>query len=142
MPEKLSKNFWRHEFACDGGGCNHCGGVAPISRDLVYFIQIMRNILNERAPEGAPEVKFNINSGFRCVYKNDAENGKENSQHLHGLACDIAKPEGVSIEEFSELAEDVLGTEGGGIGLYDTFIHIDVRKNGPARWDRRESSNG
>lgn len=139
MSEQLTRNFSRHEFACDRGICDHCGGVSPITPKLVSVVQAMRDEINARRGiiEKAQEIKFTINSGFRCGRHNRAVGGAPNSQHTNGNACDIAKPDGVDIQELSYIAEDILGPMGGAIGLYDTFIHVDVRKDGPKRWDFR-----
>lgn len=139
MSEKITRNFRRDEFACDNGLCDRCGGVAPINPKVVATAQAIRDELNARRgiTSVADEIKLGINSGFRCKPKNRDVGGAPNSQHLHGNACDIAKPEGVTIDELSDIAEDILGPMGGAIGLYDTFIHIDIRYNGPKRWDFR-----
>jgi uncharacterized protein YcbK (DUF882 family) len=51
--------------------------------------------------------------------------------HLYGMAADI-KLSGVSPKKVAEYAEKLLPGRGG-IGIYDTFTHIDVRAT-KARW--------
>lgn len=78
---------------------------------------------------------ISFNSAYRCQERNDQVGGAVNSQHLLGRAVDIPLScFDVDIEAVSESAEIIGFT---GIGLYDTFIHLDVR-NGPfAYWDSR-----
>ena len=86
-----------------------------------------------------------INSGYRTkehhvnIYKDlYGDKWKEKiawgSLHLKGIAGDIAKVKGLSIDEMAVLAQKA-GFDG--IGKYDWGIHVDVRGNGPARWDNR-----
>jgi uncharacterized protein YcbK (DUF882 family) len=57
--------------------------------------------------------------------------GTQYSQHLYGIAADI-KVQGVSPKTVGQYAEKLL-PKSGGIGIYSTFTHIDVRAN-KARW--------
>ena len=53
-------------------------------------------------------------------------------QHLYGMAADIKVSE-VTPKKVADYEETLLqGT--GGIGIYDTFTHIDVRTT-KARWN-------
>jgi len=49
------------------------------------------------------------------------------SYHLKGMAADI-QIKGVSFRRLSEEAKRI---EGGGVGLYSRFVHVDV---GPVRY--------
>jgi len=78
-----------------------------------------------------------ITSGLRSKAYNEKIGGAENSEHLTGSAVDIARASfKQSPEEFRRIAES-LGF--GGIGLYDTHVHVDI---GPPnrRWDNRTGS--
>lgn len=119
----LTKNFSRAEFACKGANC--CWHSAPMNIRLVSALQILRDKV------GLP---LTINSGFRCVKHNAAEGGAKESQHLYGTAADIALPQGYSPVQFAALAESLCLFDG--IGIYDNFIHLDVRGT-KARWDYR-----
>ena len=62
------------------------------------------------------------------------KNSSPNSQHTHGNAADIVvvgvKPIDV-YNYFNSYYPDTYG-----VGIYNTFVHIDVRPN-KARWDYR-----
>lgn len=127
MSEKLTKHFSRAEFACKGQNC--CSGSAPINIILVDAIQMLRDIV------GMP---LRINSGFRCLTHNRRIGSEDTSEHTRGNAADIAVPDGFTVEQFAEIAEQVPDLADGGIGRYPTrgFIHVDVREDGPARWTK------
>ena len=54
----------------------------------------------------------------------------ENSQHVFGRAADVQLPEGWTVEQLAELAEEC-GADG--IGVYDWGVHVDTRGY-IARW--------
>lgn len=123
MREKLSKNFYRDEVACKGKAC--CNHSAPVHPELINGIQELRNIV------GAP---LNVISGFRCNRHNaKVPNAAPNSFHTLGMAADISCKK-VSSEKLALLAEIVTQFNVGGIGVYKSWIHVDVRKTGMARW--------
>lgn len=123
----LSKNFSRKEFACQGKDC--CGGSSPIDSRLVDALQLFRDKI------GKP---LKVNSGFRCITHNAIVGGEPDSQHTKGYAADIAIVDGMTVEQMRGTAETIGAFQYGGIGLYNTFIHLDVRPDGPARWDYRK----
>ena len=72
-----------------------------------------------------------ITSAYRTPSRNKAVGGTADSCHLFDMAADI-KVSGVTPKKVADYAEPLLqGT--GGIGIYDTFTHIDVRTT-KARW--------
>lgn len=90
------------------------------------LIDLLENI---RRLAGKP---VHINSGYRSrAYNRTIKNASPKSQHCEGKAADI-RIEGVSPEKVAQYAECFLG-ESGGIGIYHTFTHVDVR-NGKSRW--------
>ena len=116
----LTRNFSRREFAC------HCGcGDASVVPELVEHLQELRDLI------GQPVI---VVSGFRCQTHNTAVDGARHSQHLVGRAADV-RVRGMSPIEIKRLAETIPAFRDGGIGLYDAFVHLDVRPNGPARWN-------
>ena len=81
----------------------------------------------------------------RCTLDIDAHSttwkwgGVQHSEHLLGMAADIAIP-GASLQRMYELALEVPQFAEGGIGVYDTnFLHVDVRER-RARWARVHGS--
>ena len=115
--KKLSNNFKVREFACSDGS------------DPVFIAPALVDILQKIRDHFGKAV--NINSGFRTPAKNKAVGGATYSQHLYGTAADISVS-GVSPTVVAAYAESLLpGT--GGIGIYGTFVHVDVRKN-KSRW--------
>lgn len=118
-------HFNRSEFICNCEGlCNKFDGI---DRDLVATLDLMREDL------GLPLI---VNSGLRCPEHNRNVGGSSDSRHLYGLAADISLPKGYTSADMEELAEEYEPFLNGGIGLYDTFIHLDVRGR-RARWDGR-----
>jgi len=90
------------------------------------LVDLLENI---RRLTGKP---VHINSGYRSKeYNRTIKNASPKSQHCEGKAADIWI-EGVSPDKISQYAECFLGASGG-IGIYHTFTHVDVR-NGKSRW--------
>lgn len=116
--KKLSENFTVSEFACKDGS-----DKIIIDTALVELLQKIRN--HFKSP-------VTITSGYRNAAYNKKVGGAPNSQHCLGTAADIVIS-GVTPLEIAQYAEYLLGTLGG-IGLYKSFTHVDVRKN-RARWD-------
>lgn len=116
--KQLTKNFKVREFACSDGA-----DVIFISHDLVEILQKIRDHF------GKP---VNINSAYRTPSKNKQVGGATYSQHLYGTAADISIA-GVSPKAVAEFAETLL-PKTGGIGIYKTFTHVDVRAV-KSRWN-------
>ena len=72
-----------------------------------------------------------VNSGYRCQSHNRSVGGADNSWHLL-FATDI-RPESPGEDNLRLLYRLALGMDFGGIGLYDTFLHLDLRP-GKVRW--------
>ena len=115
---KVSTHFKVSEFACTDGS-----DAVFISTELVKVLQ------NIRIHFGKP---VHINSAYRTHTKNKAVGGATYSQHLYGMAADI-HIDGVSPKEIAAYAEKLMPNTGG-IGIYKTFCHVDVRKT-KSRWN-------
>lgn len=115
--KNLTANFKVKEFACSDGS-----DVIFISHGLVQVLQQIRSHFGKAVT---------INSGWRSESHNKRVGGSANSQHLYGLAADIVV-KGVSPKDVAAYAETLLPNTGG-IGIYSTFTHIDVRKT-KSRW--------
>ena len=111
-------NFKVNEFACTDGS-----DPVFIAPELVKVLQKIRNHF------GKP---VTINSGYLTVTKNKAVGGATYSQHLYGTAADITV-KGVAPAKVAAYAETLLVGKGG-IGIYDSFVHIDVREV-RSRWN-------
>lgn len=116
--KKLSTNFRVKEFACTDGSDPIF--VAP---ELVTVLQKIRNHFGKTVT---------ITSAYRTPTKNKAVGGTTYSQHQYGTAADI-KVKGVTPKKVAQYAEKLLPNKGG-IGVYSTFTHIDVRST-KSRWN-------
>lgn len=110
---QLTEHFNLMEFQCKGADC--CGNVVKISSRLVAMLEALRQELG---------VPFVINSGYRCPVHNKRVSDATNSYHVRGMAVDIACPQGLTTGEFGELC---LKSGFTGVGVYPTFVHVDVR---------------
>ncbi|MCF8008053.1 MAG: DUF882 domain-containing protein [Methylovulum sp.] len=112
----LSEHFHKSEFAC------HCGcGVADVDINLVDLLELIRRQL---------DTPIYVLSGVRCLKHNRNVKGALNSQHLIGKAADIHVPN-MSTKKLYDFIDKKFNV--GGMGLYPSFIHIDIR-SGHARW--------
>lgn len=132
--KQLTKNFKEFEFYSKSPD-------APLShyldQRLIHIAQEIRTYYNS---------PVKVNSTLRTKSHNLAVGGGLKSQHLLGNAIDL----GFSSEVHEKLTQDLINRTGvynsllklglGGLGLYDTFIHFDVREktnNRLAFWDYR-----
>lgn len=115
---QAAPHFKVREFACKDGS------------DPVFVSPRLADVLEAiRTHFGAP---VTITSGYRTPAHNAATRGSSpRSQHLYGLAADI-QVEGAVPDAVAAYAETLL-PDAGGIGIYDTFTHIDVRSQ-KNRW--------
>lgn len=117
---KLSANFKVSEFACKDG--SDTVFVAP---ELVAVLQKIREHFGKAVV---------INSAYRTEAHNAKEGGSPYSQHKYGMAADI-RISGVTPLAVAQYAQALLPSSGG-IGVYKTFTHVDVR-TAKSRWDQR-----
>lgn len=115
--KKLSTNFRVREFACLDGS-----DPIFIDTELVTILQKIRTHFGRAVT---------ITSAYRTPPRNKSVGGTAYSMHLYGRAADI-KVSGISPTRVAEYAEKLL-PDRGGIGIYDTFTHIDVRTT-KSRW--------
>lgn len=110
--QKIAANFRAREFDCQGRGC--CS-TTPIDEKLVEYLQKIRDYF------GKPVYL----TAYRCQKHNaKTPNATPNSYHVYGQAADF-HIDGVAPAEIAKYAESI-GVKG--IGLYDTFVHIDTRE--------------
>ena len=118
--KSVSANFKVKEFACSDGS-----DTIIISPELVDVLQKIRSHFG---------AAVTINSAYRTEAHNKKVGGAAYSQHKYGIAADIVV-KGVTPLAVAKYAQTILTTRGG-IGLYTTFTHVDVRTT-KSRWDQR-----
>lgn len=112
--------FKRKEFACS------CGcGFSAVDVELLKVLEDVRE-------KFGPVV---INSACRCEKHNKAVGGADGSKHKLGIAADIRVVNTDPDTVYKYLENKYKNKYG--IGRYNTFTHVDVRPDGPARWDFR-----
>lgn len=123
----MTKNFKKSEF-----DCKCCCKMPP--KVLANVVRTADNLQVLRDVLGKP---IKINSAYRCKTHNLASGGVKSSQHILGIATDLATNNPESLyDTIEKLIEKGLLKEGG-LGLYNTFVHYDTRGN-KARWDYRK----
>ena len=122
----ISDNISRHELACS------CGcGFDTMDVETIAVVQEECTLLAR--DKGVEKVILNINSAARCLEYNrsPAVGSNDNSQHTKGRAMDILV-QGVSAEELYDRLNEKYPDKYG-MGLYNSFVHIDTRAT-KARW--------
>ena len=116
----LSAHFSKAELAC------HCCGQLKVEGALIDALEQLRALAGK---------EIIIHDGYRCPGHNEQSGGVIDSEHIRGMAADIAI-HGLTLQQMYELALQVPGFLNGGIGAYDGgFLHVDVRDH-CARWAR------
>ena len=116
----LTKHFRVREFRCRDGS------------DPIFIAEGLPEVLEQiRSHFGKPAT---ISSAYRTATHNKKEGGSTYSRHLYGAAADISVS-GVPPLEVAKYADELLGNSGG-VGLYKTFVHVDVRST-KYRFDNR-----
>lgn len=123
----ISKNFKQEEFKCKCG----CGEMR-ISPTVVLLCQMVRDKFKK---------PVRITSGCRCKKHNSKVGGAALSQHVPkgDELCHAADIQVDDVEPryvygyLNELFPSSLG-----LGIYNTWVHIDDRLDRPYRWDSRK----
>lgn len=116
--KQISAHFKVREFACHDGS-----DTVFVSDELVTVLERIRTHF------GKPVI---VNSGYRTdAYNASTKDAARYSQHKYGLAADITI-QGVTPSQIAAYAETLLPNTGG-IGIYKSFCHVDVRKV-KSRW--------
>ena len=125
--QKVSAHLLYREVRCKGHECCDGGHIRWEVLELFERIRARCSYVMGR------DVPIHINSGVRCQVHNIMVGGAKGSQHLKGLALDLAAPSIIGREEFDKICESVVGDRGG-VGFYDWGNHIDARGE-LARWE-------
>jgi len=123
---KITSNFSMSEFECKCG-CKMPEYVKKNVIELANNLQVLRDVVG----------KLDLTNSYRCKNHNSDVNGSVNSQHLLGKAADI-KSEPIKPKEMAQTVDDLMKSENfklGGIGIYNTFTHVDIRGT-RARWSK------
>ena len=122
---RLEKNFHLSEFRCKDG--------TPVPNEFLDNVKkLAENLQVLRDHIGKP---IRVISGYRSPSYNKRIGGARRSQHMLATAADV-KVTGMSPVEIKEIItllieEDKM--DSGGVGLYKTFTHYDIRGRN-ARW--------
>lgn len=117
---KVWTGFDRKEFACK------CGcGYDTVDVELLDVLKKLKKYFNNKV--------VHISSGCRCVQYNKKVGGASKSQHLLGRAADVVVV-GTSPALVAKYLRETYPDKYG-IGIYNSFTHIDTRKI-RARWDK------
>ena len=123
---QLTSNFSLEEFECKCG-CEMPEFVKKNIIELAENLQVLRDDVG----------RLDLTNAYRCKFHNADVGGSVNSQHLKGKAADI-KSKTLSPNEIAVRTNDLMKNESfklGGIGIYDTFTHVDIRGT-RARWSK------
>jgi uncharacterized protein YcbK (DUF882 family) len=123
---KLTNNFSLEEFECKCG-CKMPEFVKKNVAELAENLQVLRDEVG----------RLDLTNAYRCKAHNADVGGSVNSQHLLGKAADI-KSSYFTPSEIAKTTDDMMKNETfkiGGIGIYNTFTHVDIRGS-RARWSK------
>jgi uncharacterized protein YcbK (DUF882 family) len=129
----LTPNISRSEVACKCGKCKQ----DQIDFELVLVVQDAVDFFRHK--NKANKAVLLITSANRCRSHNKAIGGAYDSQHIHSKAMDIVVKTYDGEKWHTVSPTDLAGYLDKrypyryGIGVYDSFTHIDVRAD-KARW--------
>ena len=122
----MTKNFSIEEFDCNDGSkmpINVYHNMVKVANQL----QVLRNYI------GKP---IHINSAYRSQEYNAKIGGVKDSQHIMGRAADITVNgfDPIAVHTTIELLIEKGDMLQGGLGLYNSFVHYDIRGT-KTRWN-------
>jgi len=122
---KLSEKQIVFEFECKDGS------DMPVS---VYnnVLELAKNLQVIRDEVSKP---IKLTNAYRSLEHNRMIGSKDTSQHVKGNAADI-KVKGVEPKDVYNIISNLIdkgAIKQGGLGLYNTFVHYDIRGY-KARW--------
>jgi uncharacterized protein YcbK (DUF882 family) len=127
--KNITENFYWYEAAC-ADGTEVPEGLRGNVMELAINLQVLRDAL---------KYPIHINSWYRSEEYNASLPGSSpDSQHLLGKAADIRSDE-YTPEQLSAVIEALINLglmKQGGIGIYKSFIHYDMRGI-KKRWNER-----
>lgn len=125
---RLTDNFKLEEFECNDGS-----EMPPYVFKNVISLSVALQSIRD-----CVMYPISITSAYRSLEYNRSIGSNDTSQHLLGKAADLQVKEMIPIElyETIEALIDLEYIPEGGLGLYNTFVHYDIRGT-KARWDNR-----
>jgi uncharacterized protein YcbK (DUF882 family) len=123
---KLTNNFNLNEFNKHN---------FPLTETILRNIQELAKNLQVLRDEVKKPIK--ITSGYRDSSFNKKIGGATQSRHITGQAADL-KIEGYTPKQVAAIIEKLIASgkmKQGGLGIYSTWIHYDVRGT-KARWTK------
>lgn len=126
---RLTKNFTQREFRSRDGAKMPLDVLENI-KELSCNLQVLRDFLGE---------SIKVNSGYRSEAHNEAVGGVKTSKHTKGLAADI-RVKDLDTDDLYLIIEALIkqgDMQEGGLGVYDTFVHYDIRGT-RARWNYKK----
>ena len=122
---KITENFSLNEFNSKDG-TKMPADVKENIKQLAVNLQVIRD---------NAECAIHINSAYRSPSHNKRIGGVSNSKHIFGLASDLTSRNHTP-NELYQLIEELINDgkiSEGGLGLYKSFVHYDIRGT-KARW--------
>jgi uncharacterized protein YcbK (DUF882 family) len=137
----MTKNFHIKEFVVFNFYIS-AGVLGQVIREVITNTRAQQNLISLatelqklRDALGKP---ITITSGYRPTWWELRRGRSGKSLHTKGMAADI-KVEGMSPSALRSFMFNLISQgrlKEGGIGIYDSFIHYDIRST-KARWDMR-----
>jgi uncharacterized protein YcbK (DUF882 family) len=124
---KLTENFNLSEFASKDGS-DFPEDVKNNLAELAVNLQVLRDHFGK---------SITITSGYRSSAHNVKIGGAKDSYHVRGMAADI-QIQGISPRIVYNAIELLIKSgkmEEGGLGLYNSWCHYDIRGK-KIRWDK------
>lgn len=129
--QNITKDFKLYQFACPQAGVPP-EEYLPNVKLLADNLQVLKNRLGM-------DITFANGGVYRSPAFNSSIGGARNSMHMYAKAADIKVPSLTPAQVKATIEELISSGQmmQGGVGIYNTFVHYDVRGE-RARWDERK----
>jgi uncharacterized protein YcbK (DUF882 family) len=123
----LTRNFSMREFMCP-----HCK-EEPNWENITMLAMVLQKYRYVISGYRSKDTPLYVTSGYRCIDYQKIVNEKngnkfnKNSMHIKSLAADILKVVGMTTSKMGRLALLVPEFQKGGIIVYKTHVHLDLR---------------
>lgn len=125
---QITEHFNREEFDCHDGTPYPKEWIEPRLKPLCEALEIIRKKLSNSP--------LHVISGYRTsAYNSKIPGAAKDSQHVQGKAADIVSREfsPQTVYQAVELCIKEKLIPEGGVGVYPSFVHYDIRGK-KARW--------